>query len=75
MRISKKWLKGLKKGDTVIRMLAGMIPQEMKVTKATKDKIICDAWTFNRDNGWEIDKDLGWDGKTGVTGSFIVEKE
>ncbi len=38
----------------------------------SKDGIIPwqDGWTFNRENGAEIDEDLGWDGIT-KTGSFI----
>ena len=52
---------GIKPGDTVTRLLAGIIPMPMTVTAVTPDRIICGAWSFSRANGAEIDEELGWD--------------
>lgn len=65
----------LKVGDTVIRMLAGTIPMEMKITSIHEGLIWCGPWCFDETHGYEIDPDLGWgepgpDGKI-VTGSYI----
>lgn len=71
-------------GDTVTRMLAGTIPQELEVTGLTDDFIICgvpgqpdaEGWKFNRDVGYEVDEELGWgvikDGRV-VTGSILKD--
>ena len=63
----------LKVGDIVTRMLGGKIPLELKVTEITDDLIICGAWTFSKNNGAEIDEDLGWNEET--TGSYIKFKD
>lgn len=69
----------VKVGDTVTRMLAGVVPMELKVGKV-EDGIIYtynhvvpldEGWKFNAENGAEIDEDLGWDGIT-KTGSNLV---
>jgi hypothetical protein len=68
----KDFLKGVKVGDTVRRMLAGTIPIDLKVTELTDDLITTGGgWTFCRKTGAEIDEDLGW-GPQG-TGSILVE--
>lgn len=61
----------LKVGDVIIRSLGGLIPMELKVTEITEDLIICGAWKFSKNNGAEIDEDLGWDEKN--TGSYILK--
>lgn len=43
-------------GDTVIRMLAGVMPMQLGVTEVTDDKIICGPWEFDRSSGQEIDE-------------------
>lgn len=48
----------IKEGDTVTRMLGGVIPQELVVTKVTDDRIVCGMWEFSRGNGHEIDEDI-----------------
>jgi hypothetical protein len=68
-------LRDLKVGDKVTRMLAGTIPLELKVSEVTEDRIICGAWEFDRNLGYEIDEYFGWgvpgeDGKI-MSGSFI----
>lgn len=75
-------LENVKVGDKLTRLLGGSIPMEVIVTIVNEKTVICgspdgfvkgteeDGWTFNRQNGAEIDTDLGWDGVT-VTGSFI----
>lgn len=60
----------LKVGDEVTRLLGGIIPHKLTITEITEKEIICGAWTFNRENGGEIDLDLGWDGKI-TTGSYL----
>jgi len=43
-------------GDIVHRMLAGVIPMDLKVTEITDDLIITGGgWEFSRDTGVEID--------------------
>jgi hypothetical protein len=70
-------------GDRVTRMLAGSIPMKLIVGKvdddfiytASPDGIISheEGWKFRKDNGSEVDEDLGWDGiKT--TGSFLIRE-
>jgi hypothetical protein len=75
----------LKPGDRVTRMLAGTLPMEMQVTQNEDGVITCAAvegdvlihagWTFNADNGGEIDADLGWDPPRTPTGSILQLKE
>lgn len=61
-------------GDTVKRMLAGKIPMDLKVTEITEDLIVTGGgWTFDRRTGAEVDEDLQWGPKYGVTGSYLVE--
>lgn len=64
-----EWLATLQVGDVVTRWLAGTIPCQIKIT-LIDDLIYCGPWTFRKDNGCEVDEDLGWDGVT-HTGSFI----
>ena len=73
----------LKPGDKITRMLAGKIAMPMQVTKVEGKIITCAAiegdglfegdWTFNADNGGEIDLDLGWDPPRTPTGSVLTE--
>lgn len=63
--------KNIKIGDSVLRLLSGTIPMVLKVTDLTDELIICGDWTFDRKTGAEIDEDLGWGPKTGITGSFL----
>jgi hypothetical protein len=65
----------IKEGDTVTRMLGGVLPMQLKVSKVTDTRIICGAWEFERQQGYEVDEDLGWgipgtDGQI-VSGSFL----
>jgi len=48
----------VKVGDIVTRMLAGVVPMELKVSDITEERIICGAWEFNRITGHEIDEDI-----------------
>jgi hypothetical protein len=68
-------------GDRVTRLLAGTVPMKLIVGKvddtliytATPDGVvnIDEGWKFRRDNGAEVDEELGWDGiKT--TGSYLI---
>lgn len=86
--------RNLKVGDTVKRRLGlGGPMMRLVVTGLTDDLILCgapdapighdmkkfDGWTFNRDEGYEVDEDLGWgirrgDGIT-VTGSYLEAGE
>lgn len=71
-------------GDRVTRMLGGTLPMKLIVGKvdetfiytATPDgKINVDeGWKFRRDNGAEVDEDLGWDGIK-ATGSYLTLEE
>jgi len=43
-------------GDIVHRMLAGVVPMDLRVTEITDDLIITHGgWEFSRDTGVEID--------------------
>ena len=71
MTTKPDFLASLKVGDTVIRMLAGVVPINL-LESAIDDKLItCGAWTFNRATGGEVDEDLGWDG-VNLTGSILT---
>lgn len=65
-------------GDVITRLLAGVIPMELKVTKVSERLIHCgtpcgtDEWTFDRSTGVEVDEELGW-GPNTWTGSYIKE--
>ncbi len=48
----------VKVGDTVTRMLAGVVPMELKVSEVTEDRIVCGAWEFDRITGHEIDEEI-----------------
>lgn len=60
----------IKKGDVVTRMLAGVVPMELRVTDVTADKIICGWWEFDRNSGAEIDEDI-----PDVVVSYLVQPE
>lgn len=62
-------------GDTVTRMLAGVVPMPLKVTELTETLIVCGAYTFDRATGAEIDEELGWGPAYGQTGSMLILKD
>lgn len=63
------WTK-VQKGDTVIRWMGGEMFLPLKVTDVDEKLIRCGDWTFSRENGAEIDPELGWDETR--TGSRLV---
>lgn len=65
----------VKVGDTVIRMLAGTIPQTMRITALTETKVTCALWDFDRATGAEIDEDLDFGPPPKMTGSFLILPE
>jgi hypothetical protein len=64
----------VKVGDLVTRMFGGVPALELTVTEVADDLIHCGPWTFRKDNGGEVDEDLGWDGVT-RTGSVLVPRD
>lgn len=70
--LDKVQLDALQVGHVVTRMLAGTVPQQLKIT-AIDSLIHCGPWTFHCDTGAEVDAELGWDGVT-VTGSFLAAR-
>lgn len=67
----------VKVGDTVIRMLAGLMEMEMLVTEVDDRLIHCskdgvNGWTFDRKTGVEEDELLGWGVASMLTGSFLT---
>lgn len=58
-------------GDVVTRLLGGSIPMRLQVTDLDDELIHCGGWTFDRDSGFEVDEDLGWGLRYGITGSFL----
>ena len=72
-------------GEEIVRMLAEL-PMLMVVTDVKDGIITCAAkekdgrlfyggWTFDQATGAEIDEDLHWGPKYGITGSFLTPKE
>lgn len=71
----------LKAGDAVMRLLGGEVPVALRVKEVDDKLIYCQpphaewpkdqCWKFWRDNGAEVDEDLGWDG-INVTGSYLT---
>jgi len=74
MTTELNWLKNLKVGDEVTRMLAGVLPMKLKITKIENGLIYCGNWTFDLETGMEEDECLHFGRKYGFTGSFLVEK-
>jgi len=60
---------GIKPGDIVTRMLAGVVPMQLEVSEVTDTQIICGDWKFSRLSGVEIDEELGWD--SDHSGSYL----
>ncbi len=64
----------VKEGDVVNRILAGLVPMQLKVTEVRDGLIFCGpegvGWKFRADNGNEVDEDLDWDGIL-RTGSYL----
>ena len=67
------WLKNLKEGDVVKRLLGAPdgVPMFLKVSSIDEKFIHCGPWKFSRSNGAEVDEELGWDEKR--TGSYLEE--
>jgi hypothetical protein len=65
----------IKRGDTVVRILGGVLPMRMQVTDVDDTLIHCGSWTFDRATGAEVDHDLGWGPQYGVTGTYLVSDE
>lgn len=68
----------VKVGDVVERLLAGIIPMNLEVTKVDDTLIYCatpagnDAWTFDRKTGIEVDEELGFGPDKGISGSYLT---
>ena len=63
----------VKVGDEVTRIMGGMIMMHLKVSEVTEKRIVCGPWEFSRENGMEIDEDLGWD--ENESGSWLLTQE
>lgn len=84
MKVELKSFMDVKEGDTVTRLLAGKIPMKLIVgkiddtfiyTKSPDGRVkLADGWKFRRDNGAEVDEDLGWDG-INRTGSYLTHEQ
>lgn len=61
----------LKVGDTVTRMLAGIVPMPLTVSEIADGIVQCGHWQFDIVTGAEIDPDLGWGPPPMMTGSFL----
>ena len=59
----------MKIGYIVIRLLCGT-KMELLVTDVSDELITCGYWTFDPENGAEIDEELGWDKYH--SGSYII---
>lgn len=65
--------KELKVGDEVTRMLAGVLPMKLHITKIENGLIHCGDWTFDEKTGVEEDQELGWGIRFGHSGSFLLD--
>jgi hypothetical protein len=63
----------IKPGDTVVRILGGVLPMPLQVTAIDDTLIHCGPWTFDRKTGAEVDHGLGWGPMYGVTGIYLVD--
>ena len=63
----------VKEGDVVRRMLAGVVPHDLIVSKVENGIIECGAWTFDQATGAEIDEDLNFGPPPKMTGSLLTE--
>jgi hypothetical protein len=72
--MSRNKLLDVKPGDMVARtMPGGEICMRLRVTEVRNDTIVCGPWAFSRNNGAEIDEDLGWGEKR--SGTWIVPED
>jgi hypothetical protein len=55
----KKWLLSLQVGDKVKRLLGGVVPSVIEVTKITDNLIVCGPWHFLMAFGTEVDSAMG----------------
>jgi hypothetical protein len=62
----------IKAGDTVIRILGGVLPMPLEVTKVDETLIHCAGWAFDRETGAEVDHTLDWGPEYGVTRTYLV---
>jgi hypothetical protein len=64
----------VKPGDKLTRCLAGKIFISVMVDKVENGIINIDGgWTFDQATGMEIDEDLGFGPKFGITGSYLLD--
>ena len=64
---------GAKKGDTVHRLLAGVVPMDLTVDHISERLIHTKGgWTFDRATGIEEDPELGFGVAFGATGSWLT---
>lgn len=69
----------LEPGTKVTRMLGRDLPMEMTIEKVDGGLYYCSVpqlegehWTFDVHTGDEVDEEIGWGPKFGVTGSYII---
>lgn len=70
--------RSVKVGDRVVRLLAGELPMELVVTEVSDGVIVCggpEGWRFDRATGIEVDEELGWGPRFGITGSYLLLAE
>jgi hypothetical protein len=58
-------------------MLAGQVPLLLRVSSVDDELIHCGGepgvgWSFDRVTGAEVDEELGWGPRYGITGSYLV---
>lgn len=65
-------LQDLKVGHWVTRVMGRLPLMRLRVTAVGGGVVVCSGWTFDATTGAEIDEDLKWGPKYGVTGSHII---
>jgi hypothetical protein len=76
----RRRIRDIQPGDVVLRSFGRGPEMPLRVAKVDEHLIYCatpdggvGGWTFCRASGWEIDEDLGWGPRHGVSGSRLVK--
>lgn len=65
----------IRKGVEVTRLLGGVIPMKLTITRIDPIAgiVYCGAWKFDFCSAMEIDEELEWGPSYGKTGSYLQE--
>lgn len=80
MNVMSKNFSDVEVGDTVVRMLAGVVRMEMKVLLVDDEFIYTGSpddagWRFERNTGFEYDPEMNSGTEFGSVASFLVKED